>query len=76
MTLSMTTLLDTSLANDALACGYESATPDADALRVVLEQHPQVGPCVYLYGPEGEVSLTGRAEIAEVHRALGAVLRG
>ncbi len=76
MTLLMTTLLDTSRPNDALACGYDTTPPASDALRIVLEQHPQVGPCVYLYGPDGEVSLIGRAEIAEVYRALRDVVEG
>ncbi|QDH50401.1 hypothetical protein [Caulobacter phage KcrB] len=75
MTLNTTTLLDTSRLNDALACGYEVASEDWEALRIVLEQHP-TGPSIYLRGPSGEVEIVGRAEIAEVHRALGAVLRG
>lgn len=76
MTLNTTTLLDTSRMNDALACGYEQASDDAQALRIVLEQCPQTGPNVTFMGPEGEVTLIGRAEIAEAYRALGVVLRG
>lgn len=76
MTLNQTTLLDTTRVNDALACGYEQTTSDAEALRIVLEQCPQTGPNIMLRGPEGEVTLIGRREIAEVYRALGVVLRG
>ena len=64
-------LLDTAKGNDALACGYREPTPyDMGGLKITFEAHPLVGPCATLNGVEGEVTLTGREEIAEAIRAL------
>lgn len=66
-TFTTHTLLDASRRDDAAACGYDA---EADGLKVVLEAHPQVGPCVSLSKYGAEIELFGDAEIDEVIRAL------
>lgn len=67
----MEKLFDTINLNDALAAGHRSPIDYTEGgLRIAMEIHPVLGLCVSLFGPEGEVSLTGLAEARIVRRAL------
>lgn len=67
----LATLLDTTNLNDALATGHKSPIDYTEGgLRITFEAHEALGPSVRLFGIEGEIELTGDAEIAEVIRAL------
>lgn len=71
MAAQQQTLLDTGRAEDAYACGHDKRTPvDFGGLRIDFETCASVGPTVTLTGIEGEVSLTGEAEIRQAIRAL------
>lgn len=41
-----------------------------EGLKVSLEAHRDLGPCVTLNGPDGEIQLIGYADIDDVIRAL------
>ena len=57
--------------------GYES--DPALSVTATFEAHPQVGPCITLVGPDGQVELVGeltiRAFIAQAERQLGLMAR-
>lgn len=67
----MQALLDTANLNDALACDHRSPIDYTEGgLRITMENHPVIGLRVVLNGVEGEVELTGVAEVNCVIRAL------
>lgn len=73
MTPSITTLLDTSNLNDALACGYGQPV-DASEVGLKIEYQCKRFPQVTLFSFGGEVTLLGEAEIRETIRALNRAL--
>lgn len=68
-------LLNTARPSDAAACGYGSPIEyDLGGLRIAFEADEFLGPCVTINGIEGEVTLTGEAEVREAIRALNTAL--
>ena len=69
-------LLNTARPHDAAACGYGSPIDyDMGGLKITFEADQFLGPCVTINGMDGELKLTGEAEVNEVIRALQTAVR-
>lgn len=68
-------LIDTARQDDALACGYETATEaHMGGLRIEFEVHRDIGPTLVVTGMDGEVKLIGEAAIRELIRSANIAL--
>lgn len=75
MASRLQTLLDTSIAADAYACGHDKRVPvEFGGLRITFEADVDLGACVMINGSDGEIRLIGDAEVGEVIRALSTAL--
>lgn len=71
----MEKLFDTANLNDALAAGHRAPIDYTEGgLRIAYELHPVLGPRVSFFGVEGEISMTGLAEVKCALRALERVV--
>lgn len=69
----MPTLYTTTDHSDAILGGYDCAcdpVEHGEGLTVTAELHPSVGPCVTLVGPDGQVEITGWAELGQIIERL------
>lgn len=53
-----------------MATAIHTLLETSEGLKVTFEAHRDLGPCVTLNGPDGEIQLIGYADIDDVIRAL------
>ncbi len=53
-----------------MATAIHTLLETSEGLKVTFEAHRDLGPCVTLNGPDGEISLIGEADIDDLVAAL------